>query len=118
LSGRVGKARREAFEMWLRLSRTAGLTPHRLEEMVEEFEKGIEDVGLLDAPGQRGYIVGVDRAEGKLTAISLWETREDLEASDRAAAEARRARTERARVRRDPIVDRYEVVIQRQLQVD
>lgn len=103
--------------MWLRLSRTAGLTPNRLEEMIEDFAERVDESGLADTRGYRGYLVAADRKAGKLTAISLWETREDLEASDRAADEARAARIEKGEPARDPIVDRYEVVLQRELQI-
>ena len=101
--------------MWLRLSRTAGLTPGRLEEMIDEFDDRIEEYGLADAPGSRGYVVAVDREEGKLTTISLWETREDLLASDRTAAAARAERLEKAGPPREPIVDRFEVVLQKRI---
>lgn len=100
--------------MWLRLSRIAGLTPNRVEEMIEGFEQRVDRSGLDQAPGYGGYLVGVDREHGKVTAISLWETLEDLEANDADADAARTERVERAEPAREPIVDRYEVVIERQ----
>jgi hypothetical protein len=57
----------------------------------------------------------VDRGDGRATAITFWETLEDLRASDRAADEARGATMDRARSEpsREPMVERYEVLIQR-----
>lgn len=98
--------------MYARLSRFAGLPPERLEEMVRQYaEEYVPE--LEQAEGFRGTLFAVDRGAGKATAISLWETKRDLEASDRAADEARARRMERAQPAREPIVDRYEVVLQR-----
>ena len=101
--------------MFLRLSRVAGLPPGRLDDMVEELAERADSSGLSESSGFRGYLVAADRNAGKITAISLWETWADLEASDRAADEARAQRLERAEPAREPIVDRYEVVLQRGL---
>jgi heme-degrading monooxygenase HmoA len=101
--------------MYARLSRFAGLPPERIEETVREFEQDYLPA-LEQAPGFSGLFVGVDRNAGKAAAVSFWESREALEASDRAADRARGAAIDRAEPTREPIVDRYEVVLQRETQ--
>ncbi len=101
--------------MYARLSRFAGLPPERLEEMIRQYQEDYAP-DLEQAEGFRGTLFAVDWSAGKATAISLWETWEDLQASDRAADEARAERMEAAQPARDPIVDRYEVVLQRERQ--
>lgn len=101
--------------MYARLSRFAGLPPERIEETVREFEEDYLPA-LEEAPGFRGIMVGVDWSSGRAAAVTFWETREDLDASDKAAAAARDAAIERAEPVRDPIVDRYEVMLQREPQ--
>jgi heme-degrading monooxygenase HmoA len=101
--------------MYARLSRFAGLPPERIEETVREFEE--EYLPSLEAsPGFQGIVVGVDRGSGKAAAVTFWESRETLDASDRAADQARQAALDRAEPVREPIVDRYEVVLQRKVQ--
>lgn len=101
--------------MYARLSRFAGLPPERIEETVREFEEQYLPA-LEDSPGFQGIVVGVDRGAGKAAAVTFWDSREALESSDRAADQAREAALERAEPVRDPIVDRYEVVLQREVQ--
>jgi hypothetical protein len=98
--------------MYARLSRFAGLPPERIDETLGEFEHGqLPQMEKLD--GYKGVIVGVDRGEGKAVAITFWETPNDLRTSDKLADEAREAAMASARPSREPIVDRYEVVMQR-----
>ena len=102
--------------MHARLSRFAGLPPERIEETVREFEE--QYLPALEAsPGFQGIVVGVDRSAGKAAALTFWESREALETSDRAASRARDAALDRAEPAREPIVDRYEVVLQREIQL-
>ncbi len=99
--------------MYARLSRFAGLPPERIDETIREFQHG-ELSQLEELDGYRGVRVLVDRAEGKAAAITFWETQENLRTSDRLANQARQRAMESARPSRDPIVDRYEVVLQRE----
>src|SRR3712207_488869 len=70
---------------------------------------------ILPAARLQDGFVGIyllyDRESGRSLAITLWETEEDMRASEEAA---RRARTERAQARGDVIVggERYEVAFQ------
>jgi hypothetical protein len=98
--------------MYARLSRFAGLPPDRMDSTLSEFEQG-QLAQLEQLEGFKGVVVGLDRAEGKALAITFWETRENLRASDRLADQARDAAMESTQPSREPIVDRYEVVLQR-----
>jgi hypothetical protein len=99
--------------MWVRMSRFAGLPPERINETVREFEEG-QLSALEQQPGFQGILVMVDRGEGKAAAMTFWETRENLIASDKLADQARDAAIATAQPAREPIVDRYEVVLERQ----
>lgn len=100
--------------MFARMSRIAGLPPERMDEARDYFEQQ-ELPALEQQPGFQGVLVMVDRDDGRATAITLWDTLDDLKASDRAADQARGATVERARTdpTREPIVERYEVLIQK-----
>jgi heme-degrading monooxygenase HmoA len=98
--------------MYARMSRFAGLPPERIEETIREFEEG-QLKALSEQPGYKGVLIGIDRAEGKSVAITFWENAENLRASDRLADKARQQALDSAKPSREPIVDRYEVVVQR-----
>lgn len=98
--------------MYARLSRFAGLPPDRLDETIREYEQRFLP-NLEQQPGFEGVVVGIDRAAGKGAAITFWATERDMRASDKAADEARAAAAQTARAPREPIVDRYEVVIRK-----
>lgn len=98
--------------MYARLSRFAGLPPERINQTVREFEEG-QLAQIEQMEGFKGVIVGVDRTEGKAVAVTFWETQQDLRTSDKLADQAREAAMASAQPSREPIVDRYEVVIQR-----
>lgn len=99
--------------MYARLSRFAGLPPEQIEETIKEFEE--EHLPALEeAPGFQGIMVGVDWNSGRAAAVTFWETREALEESEQAADRARTAAIDRAEPVREPIIDRYEVVLQRE----
>ena len=97
--------------MYARLSRFAGLPPERIEETIREFQEG-QLKALSEQPGYKGVLIGVDRAEGKSVAITFWESAENLRATDRLADQARQQALESVKPSREPIVDRYEVVMQ------
>ena len=98
--------------MYARLSRFAGLPPERMDSTLRDFEQGqLRQLEQLE--GFEGVVVGLDRSEGKAVAITFWDTRESLRASDKLADQARDAAVESTQPSREPIVDRYEVVLQR-----
>jgi heme-degrading monooxygenase HmoA len=98
--------------MHARLSRFAGLPPERIDQTIAEFEEQALP-GLEQQSGFKGIVVLVDRSSGKAAAMTFWETEADLRASDKAADQARRQAVETAQPEREPIVDRFEVVLQK-----
>lgn len=104
--------------MHVRLSRFTGLAPNRFEEVVAAYEESDYLDRLSALEGFAGYVLagGVGATDqGKLTAMSLWRTRDDLDASDELADAARGLRIASARPARPPIVRRYEVLLHRGL---
>ena len=97
--------------MYARMSRFAGLPPERIEATIREFQEG-QLQALSQQPGYKGVLIGIDRAEGKSVAITFWESAENLRATDRLADQARQQALESVKPSREPIVDRYEVVMQ------
>jgi heme-degrading monooxygenase HmoA len=97
--------------MYARMSRFAGLPPERIEETIREFQEG-QLQALSQQPGYKGVLIGIDRAEGKSVAITFWESAENLRSTDRLADQARQQALESAKPSREPIVDRYEIVMQ------
>jgi heme-degrading monooxygenase HmoA len=98
--------------MYARISRFAGLPPERIEGTIREFQEGLLPL-LEQQDGFSGVQIMMDRAEGKAAAITFWETIESLRASDKIADQARAQAMESAQPSREPIVDRYEVVLQK-----
>ena len=98
--------------MYARMSRFAGLPPERIDETLKGFERGQLPV-FEQQSGYKGVTILVDRGEGKAAAITYWETLEDLRASDRVANQARDSAVQTAEPGREPLVDRYEVLLQR-----
>jgi heme-degrading monooxygenase HmoA len=98
--------------MWARLSRFAGLPPERIDQAIREFqEQQLPAFERLD--GFEGVAVMVDRGAGKAAAITYWASREALKQSDKLADQARDQAMQTAQPAREPIVDRYEVVLDR-----
>jgi len=98
--------------MHARLSRYAGLPPERIEQTISQFE----DEMLAELEQQKGFegiTVAVDWKAGRAAVITYWATAADLRASDKLAEEARAQAEVTAQPSREPIVDRYEVVLRK-----
>jgi heme-degrading monooxygenase HmoA len=94
--------------MHARLSRWAGLPPERLDRTVEEFQQ--ESLPVLEQQsGFSGVAVMVDENAGKAAAITFWESRDDMRATDKLAEEMRTRAEQTAQAQREPVVDHYEV---------
>ena len=94
--------------MYARVSTIQG-TPERVDEGIRSFRQQVLP-GVQEMVGCDGAILLVDRSTGKAVAITLWQTAEDLRASEEAAERLRSQATE------DlggavPSVDRYEVAV-------
>jgi heme-degrading monooxygenase HmoA len=98
--------------MWARLSRFAGLPPERIDQAIREFkEKQLP--AFEQVPGFEGVAVMIDRTAGKAAAITYWANEKALRESDKLADRARDEAMQTAQPAREPIVDRYEVVLER-----
>jgi heme-degrading monooxygenase HmoA len=98
--------------MHVRLSRFAGLPPERIDDTIEEFR----EQQLPELEGQAGFngvLVMLNRGTGQAAALTFWDSETDLHASEKVASRAREAAVASAQPAREPIVDRYEVVLQR-----
>ncbi len=102
--------------MHLRLSRFVALGPERMDAMVAEFRGSDYVDQLAGYPGFAGYMLALDYGNGKLTAMSFWQSREEMGVTDELAEAARVARIAESRPARHPFVDRYEVVIHREME--
>jgi hypothetical protein len=98
--------------MHVRMSRFAGLPPERIDQTIRDFEEGQLPV-FEQQSGYKGVLVMVDRGQGKAAALTFWETLKNLRASDRIADQAREAAIAAAQPSREPVDDRYEVVLQK-----
>ena len=100
--------------MYARVTSFPGLAPERITATLREFEEQHLPV-VEQQPGFRGVWAGVDRNAGRAMAVTFWETLEDLRASDKLAAQVRAVAVATSRADREPITDRYEVVLQREV---
>lgn len=101
--------------MYARVTTFPGLAPERIKATLAEFtEQHLPKLEKL--PGYCGVWAGVDYTGGRAIAVTYWESVEALHASDALANEARAAAVTRAGVDRNrpPIIDRYEIVLDRQ----
>lgn len=103
--------------MYARVTTFPGLAPERIKATLTEFtEQHLPK--LEQEPGYRGVWAGVDYTGGRAIAVTYWDSLEHLHGSDALAKEARAAAVTRAGVDRErpTVIDRYEVVLERQLQ--
>ncbi len=101
--------------MYARVTMFPGLAPERIKATLEEF-KTLNLPRLEQLPGYQGVWAGVDYTGGRAIAVTYWDTLENLHASDAIASEVRAAAVTRAGVDRNrpPIIDRYEIVLEKE----
>ena len=93
--------------MHARLSRYAGLPTERIKDMIREFEQPLAE--FEQQQGFEGVTFAVDWKAGRAAVITYWDTAENLKASDELAEEAHAT----VRPSREPIIDRYEVIVRK-----
>ena len=103
----------ERFEGYLRLSRLAEVAPGALGAIVDAFQESEYVDELASLTGFGGYLVAVDREHGKILAMSFWQSERDVRESDHLAGQAREMRLAAAGSVHDPIVDRYQIMLER-----
>ena len=90
---------------------TNQIKPENLEAAVRNFKDLVGSV-VKKLPGFKGSYLLVDRKTGKMVGIALWEKKEDLEASDKAAAQIRGKIAQAGGATGSPVVEVYEVAAQ------
>ncbi len=101
--------------MYARVTTFPGLAPERIKATLEEFRE-LNLPKLEEQSGYRGVWCGVDFTGGRAIAVTYWESLEALHASDPVANEVRAAAVTRGGVDRNrpPIIDRYEIVLEKE----
>jgi hypothetical protein len=100
--------------MYARVTSFPGLAPERISATLKQFEE--EHLPVLEQQaGFMGVWAGVDRNAGRAMAVTFWETLEDLRATDKLADQVRAVAVATSRADREPITDRYEVLLHKQI---
>jgi heme-degrading monooxygenase HmoA len=94
--------------MYARVSTVHG-SPENVDEGIQQFRDGALPV-VQQAQGFKGALLLVDRHSGNGLGISLWDTEENMNATEEAVRGVREEAT-RAMGGDAPTVDRYEVPI-------
>ena len=103
--------------MYARMTKFVGLPPERIDQALDEFKQG-ELAQLEGQQGFEGIMVLVDRAGGTAAALSLWRDQAAMTASERTADRARDSAVATTKPERFPVVDHFEVVLQRMEQAN
>ena len=101
--------------MYARVTTFPGLAPERIKATLEQFRE--KHLPLFEQqPGYRGVWAGVDYTGGRAIAVTYWDSLESLHASDALANEVRAAVVTKAGLDRNrpTVIDRYEVVLEKQ----
>ena len=98
--------------MYARMTKFVGLPPERIDQALEEFKEG-ELSQLEGQDGFQGIMVLVDRPAGTAAALSLWDSESHMKESERTAERARQSAVALAKPERYPVIDHFEVVLQR-----
>jgi hypothetical protein len=105
----------EGAAMYARVTMFPGLAPERIKATLAEFNE--KHLPLFEQqPGYRGVWAGVDYIGGRAIAVTYWDSLESMQASDALANEIRAAAVTRAGVDRNrpPVIDKYEIVVQKE----
>jgi heme-degrading monooxygenase HmoA len=95
--------------MFARVSRIQA-SPDALELSIRSVEQATPALKQLKG-FRRGYALA-DRDTGRILTITVWDTLEDLRASEAKADEIRMQVAQAGGLGGEPIVDRYEVVVE------
>ena len=98
--------------MHARLSRFAGLPPERIDHTLAEFQQQqLPEIEKQD--GYAGVVLMVNQRTGQAAAITFWDSEMALRQSEHAAGAAVQQAVDTAQPSREPVIDRYEVVLKR-----
>ena len=96
--------------MHARLNRLEG-SPDRFDDTVRRTEEVVAPL-LRELDGFQGFTVLADRDSGTFIAISFWESEDAMRASEEAVKQPRKEAADAAEAASEPVVERYEVVLQ------
>jgi hypothetical protein len=85
-------------------------SPERIDEAVESVRSNVLPV-LQGCSGFKGQLLLIDRAKGEAIGISLWDTEENMNASEERVAAARRQTADQVGAGEAPEVALYELPI-------
>lgn len=85
-------------------------SPDHVDEAVRSVRENVLPV-LRDCPGFKGQLLLVDRAKGEAVGISLWDTEENMTASEEKVAAARQQTADEVGASSAPEVQLYELPI-------
>jgi heme-degrading monooxygenase HmoA len=86
-------------------------SPERIDDAARRFKETIVPL-LQGLDGFRGCVALANRSTGTNIAISYWETEEAMRASEDAVRQPRADAADAAEARSEPIVERFEVLVQ------
>jgi heme-degrading monooxygenase HmoA len=95
--------------MFARVSRIQA-SPDAVELAIRSVEQATPALKQLKG-FKRGYALA-DRDTGRILTLTLWDTLEDLRASEEKAAQLRAQVAQAGGVGGEPLVDRYEVILE------
>ena len=98
--------------MYARMTKFVGLPPERIDQALDEFKTG-ELATLEGQEGFQGIMVLVDRPAGTAAALSMWDDEAHMKASEKTADRARESAVALAKPERYPVIDHFEVVLNR-----
>ena len=88
----VGSAQERSLTVYARVSTLEG-SPEQIDDGLRYLREEILPTGK-DDPGFKGLIALADRQSGKALSITLWESEEEMRATEQDAKELRRAWSE------------------------
>jgi heme-degrading monooxygenase HmoA len=89
---------------------TIQMNPERVDEAVAQVEE--QDLPTWKGlDGFRGFTLIVNRSSGEVIGTSYWDSREQMDASEEAVADARRRAAQTGGASSEPTVERYEVAL-------
>jgi hypothetical protein len=101
--------------LYARVTTFPGLAPERIKATLAEFQEQFLPE-IEKQLGYKGMWAGVDFVGGRAIAVTYWDSEEALRASAHLTDQARAAAVTRAGVDRErpPLIDQYEIVLQKE----
>ncbi len=85
-------------------------TPEKLDEAIRQYQE--ETVPMIERMGGKGGYLLVDRKNGNTLSITLWDTEQDMQASEEQGNRMRARAAQTSSAAQPPEVERYQVAVQ------